>query len=301
MAPEQMQGTAVDARADVFSLGCVLFEMITGRKTFARATPVETLAAILSAPAPDVSATGTDAPPDLARIVSRCLEKQPGSRFQSASDLAFALRALMTAPVGGPVTVIAPSTGPVPQPTSRLLARYWLWSGLAALVLLLAAAVAVFVTSRLRQPSGTPVPRMSNPLQVTTAIGVEGHPTWSPDGRMLAYQSDQSGNQELWVSGPAGALPQQLTADPAPDAGPRWKPDGLEITFYSQRTGKREVWVLPARGGPARQITRSEQDCAYPAWSPDGRTLAFVNHGVGICTISVPGGKERCLTSVPNG
>jgi len=98
MAPEQVQGTGTDGRSDLFALGCVLREMVTGRRPFARATPTETLAAILSAPAPEVTATGTDAPADLSRIAARCLEKQPGQRFQSASDLAFALRALTAAP-----------------------------------------------------------------------------------------------------------------------------------------------------------------------------------------------------------
>ncbi len=100
MAPEQVQGQAVDARADIFALGCVLYEMVTGRRAFAAGDgdrdadgdPDGTRV-------PDVSTSGTDAPPDLGRIVARCLEKQPGQRFQSASDLAFALRALTTAPM----------------------------------------------------------------------------------------------------------------------------------------------------------------------------------------------------------
>jgi serine/threonine protein kinase/tetratricopeptide (TPR) repeat protein len=98
MSPEQVQGTEVDGRADLFALGCVLYEMATGRRAFARPTPTETLAAILSTPVAEISASGTDAPPDLARIVTRCVEKQPAARFQSAADLAFALRALLTAP-----------------------------------------------------------------------------------------------------------------------------------------------------------------------------------------------------------
>jgi len=64
----------VDARSDIFSLGCVLYEMLAGRRAFACPTMSETLAAIVSAPAPELSASGTDAPPDLGRVVARCLE-----------------------------------------------------------------------------------------------------------------------------------------------------------------------------------------------------------------------------------
>ena len=141
MAPEQVQGRAVDPRADIFALGCVLYEMVTGRRAFAAGTVTETLTAILTAPAPDVSTSGTDAPPDLGRIAARCLEKQPGQRFQSASDLAFALRAMTTAPVtvtAGVASAAGPSAPPLPRPNrqKRLLA------GVAALAVVVLATIA---------------------------------------------------------------------------------------------------------------------------------------------------------------
>src|SRR5262249_8376135 len=96
MSPEQVSGHTVDARSDIFSLGCVLYEMASGRRAFARKTSVETMTAILNDDAPDLPAGGGD----LRRIVAHCLEKQPEARFQSAQDLAFALRSLLgsTAP-----------------------------------------------------------------------------------------------------------------------------------------------------------------------------------------------------------
>jgi tetratricopeptide (TPR) repeat protein len=159
MAPEQVQGGAVDPRTDIFALGCVLYELVTGRRAFARPTATETLAAILSSPAPDVAVSGTDAPPDLAHIVARCLEKQPGQRFQSANDLAFALRALTTAPMGAAAPEVAPmgSSGRMatPTPVSGAIApdkdrlrilhaprRAWLIGGLAALAVVSVAVVA---------------------------------------------------------------------------------------------------------------------------------------------------------------
>ena len=155
MAPEQVQGTAVDARSDIFALGCVLYEMVTGRRAFARPTPTETLAAILSAPAPEVSASGTDAPPELGRIVARCLEKQPGQRFQSASDLAFALRALTTAPVGGRRLVSdVRGRGARARAAPREAAARWVIGGVAALALVALAAIAVVWLWPERQQAG---------------------------------------------------------------------------------------------------------------------------------------------------
>ena len=144
MAPEQVQGTGADARSGVFSLGCVLFEMVTGRRAFARPTATETLAAILSTPAPDVSAGGTDAPPDLGRIVARCLEKQPGQRFQSANDLSFALRALTTAPLGVGANAVGSAPAQPAPPPVRPRRRAWVLGAIAATTIVavaLAAAV----------------------------------------------------------------------------------------------------------------------------------------------------------------
>ena len=96
MAPEQARGQAADARSDIFTLGCLLYEMLAGKRAFARDTAAETMAAILKDPAPEVSVSGVEVSQELNRIVAHCLEKNPGERFQSASDLAFHLKSLLT-------------------------------------------------------------------------------------------------------------------------------------------------------------------------------------------------------------
>ncbi len=96
MAPEQVRGQPADARSDIFTLGCLLYEMLSGNRAFARDTAAETMAAILKDPAPEVSISGVEITPELNRIVAHCLEKNPGERFQSASDLAFHLRSLLS-------------------------------------------------------------------------------------------------------------------------------------------------------------------------------------------------------------
>ncbi len=160
MSPEQVHGTEVDGRADLFALGCVLYEMVAGRRAFARPTAGETLAAILAAPVPELSSVATDAPPDLARIVARCVEKQPGARFQSAADLAFALRALLAAPVG--------AIGAATPPPSRR--RAWALGGFATVAL--AALIAGAAIWWRQAPAAAPVAPNAglDPAKVVVAV-----------------------------------------------------------------------------------------------------------------------------------
>jgi serine/threonine protein kinase len=94
MAPEQVRGLQADHRADIFAFGAILYEMLTGQRAFAGATPADTISAILDKDPPDLPVAERHIPPALVRIVDRCVEKNPAARFQTASDLAFALEAL---------------------------------------------------------------------------------------------------------------------------------------------------------------------------------------------------------------
>jgi serine/threonine protein kinase len=94
MAPEQVRGQTADYRADIFAYGAILYEMLAGKRAFQKATSADTMSAILNEDPPGISQISTNIPPALQRLVHRCLEKNPEQRFQSASDLAFALDAL---------------------------------------------------------------------------------------------------------------------------------------------------------------------------------------------------------------
>jgi serine/threonine protein kinase/tetratricopeptide (TPR) repeat protein len=138
MSPEQVRGETLDQRTDIFSLGCVLYEMLTGRKAFHGGTPAETLAAILRDPPDQIKDSGKKIPPRLEPLVRRCLEKNPDHRFQSARDLAFALREILADGLSQSSTGHAP-VGAIRR--SRAIA-----AGLG--VLLVAAAVIVWVDGR---------------------------------------------------------------------------------------------------------------------------------------------------------
>jgi hypothetical protein len=111
MAPEQVRGEAADERSDIFALGCVLYEMLAGRRAFSRDSAVETMNAILNEEPPSFSASGIEVGPELARTVERCLEKKLERRFQSAADLAFALRAIVSDTETGPPLGAAGTAG----------------------------------------------------------------------------------------------------------------------------------------------------------------------------------------------
>ena len=131
MSPEQVRGEEVEAPSDLFAFGCVLYEMLAGARPFARPTTAETLAAILNEEPPELSASDRKVPAELAHIISHCLEKRPERRFQSAHDLAFALKSLLS----GREVVLFTRRRAWPQ------RRFVTWSSVAGLVVLLALAV----------------------------------------------------------------------------------------------------------------------------------------------------------------
>ena len=154
MSPEQVRGEPADARSDIFALGSVLYEMATGRRAFARDTAAETMTAILKEEPSDVSTPGIDVPPELAGTIRRCLEKRPQARFQSASDLAFALRSM-----SADQTIQAVSSDEVALRPRR---RLGLWLAVAAATLV-AACVALWLSrsGTVEKPAAENLPRIA--------------------------------------------------------------------------------------------------------------------------------------------
>ena len=206
MSPEQVRGLPVDHRSDIFSLGCVLYEMVTGRRAFARATAADTMSAILSDEPPDPSSIEKTVPAPLSRAIAHCLEKSPGERFHSAHDLGFELRAIL-ADTGG-----AQARPGMPALQRRRVA--WLAAGGAAIVLI-ATGVNFALRGMIRKAS---VPLDSKRIVVAVFENQTGDSSLDPLGRMASDWITQGLSQieGLEVVPSTSVLVAQPPGSPAP-------------------------------------------------------------------------------------
>ncbi|MGE0359595.1 MAG: protein kinase [Vicinamibacterales bacterium] len=275
MSPEQAQGEHVDTRSDIFSLGIVFYEMLTGRRPFDGDNAAAVMSAILRDTPKPVSELQPAVPRALARMVERCLAKRPLDRFQSAVDLRHSLEEVKQ-------DVDSGDAFPAPAATTanRLrIAR--LAAAVTAATALALAALGLWSRSGDDGP-GTIVPQFRNPLRVASALDLLRYSTWSPDGQRLAYESGigNLGNSDIWVAQPGGGEPVNLTRDSgANDRRPSWSPNGREIAFLSNRDGAWGVYLMAAIGGGPRKVlalsdlTLTANSFSTPQWARDGSRL----------------------------
>ena len=285
MAPEQVRGRPADHRSDIFAFGCVLYEMATARRAFARDTAAETMTAILKDEPPSATELVPDLPPGLERILMHCLEKSPDERFASARDLAFDLASLST--VSGPRPLATPGRGA------------WRAAGYAAVAVI--AVVVIFEVGRRagRRVAGGPI-LAGKVTQLTDDPGLEVAPQLSPDGKSFVYVSTAAGNRDIFLQRVGGRNGTNLTRDSsADDDGPTFSPSGEQIAFHSTRDGG-GVFVMGATGESVKRLTDFGYD---PAWSPDGQQIVFATQGVRdplyrgqgseLWVVKVAGGEKR--------
>ena len=319
MSPEQVRGGRGDHRSDIFSLGVVLYEMLAGRRAFARESAVETLNAILNEEPPELSGLRTTIPVAVDRLIRRCLEKRPEVRFQSAHDVALALE-VASATGGGlaavPTNMLDMKVEPQEvkeEPDSQATApggvaaakrRYRRrWVALVAVGVVVLAAVTTVTLWRLHR-SELPAPRL---VQLTWTPQA-GSGSFSPDGSQFAFAStgDRGDNWDIWLKIVGEAEARRLTTDSATDKDPAWSPDGKQIAFVRFAPGASAgmVHIVSPLGGPERRLsdfpTRHQL-----SWSADGRWLAAAHareedevppESRGIHLIPSGGGQSRPLT-----
>ncbi len=278
MSPEQVRGEPADHRTDIFALGAILYEMVTGKRAFQRATSAETMTAILHDEPPGISQITQAAPPGLQRVVHRCLEKSPEQRFQSASDLAFALEALSDSgsaySASGAIlekpSASASDLQPIPPGHGTTPRRNRAVAILACFLCVLLAGGAWLIYRKWR--AGSPTAAVQRALtRVTFDDGLQIGATWSPDGRYIAYSSDRGGKFDVWVQQISGGDPIQITKGPGQNWQPDWSPDGKYIAYRSEE-GDGGIYIIPALGGNGQQ-RKIASFGYYPRWSPDSSRI----------------------------
>jgi len=279
MAPEQVRGEAVDARADIFAFGAVLYEMLAGGRAFRRDTTPETMTAVLKDDPPEFVDLGRTVSSTLERIVRRCLEKSPEQRFQSARDLSFALGAL-----SGTETSGAARAAPVARrrfPFLRLLGT--------ALAMIAAVAVTWFVA---RRP--LPTTRMQFAVAVPEEISIS-HMALSRDGRMLVFVSPEENSAMPMLFVQRVGSPEVTPLKGTEGASyPFWSPDGTSVGFFANGKlqkiaiagGEPQVLAtaLAGRGGSWGTkgviIYSADAQSSIQRIAADGTGMATVTHSI---------------------
>jgi serine/threonine protein kinase len=269
MSPEQLQGKEADARSDLFSFGCVLYEMLSGKQAFSGSSTASVIAAILERePAP------LDTTPPLDRIVKRCLAKDPDERFQTAKDLKNDLRWAMESPS-------PPSRSLWGKRAAWIIAGAALLGGLSLLALWSASAPASndMVSFAVYPPAKTLFAPALNMTVDAPQFAI------SPDGRTLAFvASSASSAPTLWLREIADVATRPLLGTENAQ-NPFWSPDSRWLGFYAG--GK--VKKVPAAGGAVEVVTETRANFLGGSWGPND-TILFASGNEPVYRVNAGGG-----------
>jgi Tol biopolymer transport system component len=289
MAPEQVRGLEADHRCDVFSLGAILYELLSGQRAFRGETRADVMTAILREDPPDL--VDRHIPPGLVRIVSRCLEKAPERRFQSASDLGFALEAL-SSPSGSDHGAAARAIGVSPS------GWRWTWRlAIAAAIIAGAGLVAWSLLDRLKDDGEEPLLARFQvaPPDGSRLVVLEPAPiprfALSLDGKSVAYVAQTGDRTNVWIR-PVDSLQQTMVPGTEGAVGsPFWAPDGQSLAFFTSRALK----AVDLTRAASRTICESFFGDAEGTWGDDGTILGMVTvGGFGTTFFVVPSAGGAC-------
>ena len=324
MSPEQARGLVVDTRSDLFSLGAVLYEMVSGQPAQIGETPSDILASILARDPLPLDQLCPECPAVLVRIVGRALEKDRGKRYQTAEEAIMDLKALRRSLESNecqrvgfvpthskkdhrPFTSgslptsdnLAASNGS-PKTPGRLTRRRYL---------LLFATVVAVVTAALSLRTKTDGTPEYSTVPLTSYVGSALCPSFSPEGGRVAFSWDgeKQDNSDIYVKQIGLGLPLRLTTDPRPDLSPAWSPDGRTLAFLRlSSSATAELLLMPsATNGPERRIAEVSVPAQmiprvrFLCWTPDSQWLVAADGraaNVGLSLVSVKTGQKRRLT-----
>ena len=264
MSPEQVRGSTVDARSDIFAFGAILYEMLSGKRAFHGESPADTMSAILKEDPPDISETNRNISPALERIVHHCLEKNPEARFHSASDIAFDLEHLSGAS-GSTSRLKSVEAGP---PRSKLLIA------LAAVAVLALAMLAIgWAVGK-----GGEHASQAEYKQITFRTGSIGHARFTPDGSIVYSAAWEGGDSQLYMArtDDPGARElglkdaELLSISKSGELAVR-----LKTVYFSGYARAGTLARVPLSGGTPREVLDNVQDAD---WAANGEKMAVVRY-----------------------
>jgi Tol biopolymer transport system component len=295
MAPEQLEGSGVDARTDIFAFGTVVYEMATGKKAFEGKSQASLIAKILETNPPPMSSLQPMTPPALDRIVDSCLAKDPDERWQSAADLARELKWLAGSEAQGAGSVgVSPAKKVVEFPNRTL--AYLGWA--AAAVLLIAGAAILFRQRTSPASTSASVMRTSIVLpagQRLTSDATDYPLAVSRDGSRVAYVAEEETGTQLYVR-ELGVIEPKAIAGTSGARHPFFSPDGQWVAFFADGALQR---VSIAGGAPLRVCNISGLSVGG-SWGRDN-IIVFASRGTGLYKVSAAGGVPQALAGGNDG
>ena len=286
MSPEQVRGRPADHRADIFSMGVILYEMLSGKRAFRRESAVETLNAILKEDPPELSQSNSQIGPALERVVMHCLEKNPDMRFQSARDVVFALESvsgLSSAPAITPLSV------DIPRPRNR---ERLAWIASVTVLAMIALLLAIFAWRGRNQSAD----EANYPVRFSIALperaGDEIALSVSPDGRRVAFIAPAEGKTIVWVR-PIDGLTAQPLAGTDEALNLFWSPDSRWIGFFAAGKLKK----VEANGGPPQTLCDAV-DARGGAWNREGVIIFTPHPQAPLYRVSAAGGVPTQVTEL---
>jgi len=276
MSPEQAEGKKLDARSDIFAFGSILYEMLSGQKAFKGQTQAGTLAAVIAQEPTPLGEVAAGLPSELVNIVSRCHRKEAARRVQSMADVKLVLEDLKESITSSSKSAPAHVAPAVVKSQGRTG-----WIAVGAVLVMAAVGGGLWLRR------DVPPPAFFEPVSITSLPGSETSPSFSPDGKQVAFTRSDTNGSEVYVQLIGGGSALRLTNDKGGHALPKWSPDGSQLAIIADHgDGNRGVFLLSALGGAERRVW-DQVATSGMSWSPDGKWLALAAGSIMTGTASI--------------